>query len=282
MDKNYLDRINLRKHILKQQPDECAVANAAAQPAINELYTWLMGTYLPQRFPTMFELLPSKDGKPQQLSNLVTGDVHPVLPPSSGPTSTEALRIIGETVEEDFMILMPSSDGRGYSLQGIVACFPSSWSPKEKFGMTLREIHVPVPKYKEKLEMSLERFLGRVEPGTYVRRANWTVTLDNALWSANSYENHAFDEVVKAVDTIDPEIACVRSERQTVHRLPQSGAICFCFKSFIYPLTDIKAEGWGEELSQAIDGLQKGSVPEIHHYKRAGVWGEAVKAYLRS
>ncbi len=50
----------------------------------------------------------------------------------------------------------------------------------------------------------------------------------------------------------------------------------------MYPLIDIKEEGLGEELAQAIDGLKEGSVPEMHFYKRGVIWGEAVKKFLRS
>lgn len=56
----------------------------------------------------------------------------------------------------------------------------------------------------------------------------------------------------------------------------------FNFKTYKYPITDIKDEGLGEELAQAIDGLKEGSVPQMHFYKRGVVWGEAVKKYLRS
>lgn len=55
----------------------------------------------------------------------------------------------------------------------------------------------------------------------------------------------------------------------------------FAFKTYLYPLSEIKAEGLGEDLAVAIDGLKGGSVPGIHRYKKAIVWGEAVKAYLR-
>lgn len=47
-------------------------------------------------------------------------------------------------------------------------------------------------------------------------------------------------------------------------------------------LRDVKLEGVGEELADAIDGLKSGSVPTMNVYKRAPVWGEAVKDYLRS
>jgi hypothetical protein len=67
-----------------------------------------------------------------------------------------------------------------------------------------------------------------------------------------------------------------------LHRLPKTKALVFSFKTYLYPLRDIKEERLGEDLAQAIDGLKEGSVPEMHFYKRGVVWGEAVKAYLRS
>jgi Protein of unknown function (DUF3445) len=74
----------------------------------------------------------------------------------------------------------------------------------------------------------------------------------------------------------------VRCERQTLHRLPKSRALVFAFKTYMYPISEIKEEGLGEELAEAIDGLKDGSVPEMHFYKRGVEWGNAVKEYLRS
>lgn len=54
----------------------------------------------------------------------------------------------------------------------------------------------------------------------------------------------------------------------------------FAFKTYLTPLAEVKAEGRGAELAAAIDGLKRGTVPGVHHYKKAVVWGEAVKAYL--
>jgi len=74
----------------------------------------------------------------------------------------------------------------------------------------------------------------------------------------------------------------LRCERQTLHRLPKSKALVFGFHTYTYPISQIKEEGLGEELATAIDGLRDGSTPAIHEYKRGPVWGDAVKAYLRS
>lgn len=70
-------------------------------------------------------------------------------------------------------------------------------------------------------------------------------------------------------------------ERQILHRLPQTRALAFSFKTLLYTLPEIKDEGLGEALAEAIDGLRDGSAPGFHLYKRAAVWGESVKAYLR-
>lgn len=67
-----------------------------------------------------------------------------------------------------------------------------------------------------------------------------------------------------------------------VHRLPQSGAIIFSVKQYIYSIHSIKEEGSGPALAEAIDGLTTGNVPKIYFYKRAAEWGDSVKAFLLS
>lgn len=72
----------------------------------------------------------------------------------------------------------------------------------------------------------------------------------------------------------------MRCERQVVNRLPRSGAIVFTFKTYLYPLSDIKAEGSGPALADAIDGLS--NVDGMPRYRGSLSWGAAVKHYLRS
>jgi hypothetical protein len=76
----------------------------------------------------------------------------------------------------------------------------------------------------------------------------------------------------------------LRVEDQTLFRLPDTRALVFAFKTYLYSLEDVKQEEDGkvaEELAQAIEGLRKGSVPEMWHYKRGVVWGARVCKYLR-
>ncbi|KAJ5110949.1 hypothetical protein N7532_001484 [Penicillium argentinense] len=45
---------------------------------------------------------------------------------------------------------------------------------------------------------------------------------------------------------------------------------------------NIKAEGTGPDLADAIEGLQKGNAPGMFKYKSAIRWGKSVAGYLRS
>jgi hypothetical protein len=74
----------------------------------------------------------------------------------------------------------------------------------------------------------------------------------------------------------------LRCERQYFHRLPSSKAIVFAFHTYRYPIQDIKDEGSGEDLAQAIDGLENGSIREMFIYKNGDKWADAVRDFLRS
>lgn len=155
----------------------------------------------------------------------------------------------------------------------------------------------------------MDRFFAKMECGRAVRRANWSVTTNDQLYSQGG--NHMYaggadheEKESPPVDgnakTLDPNTAdldavieaqkrdvhipdCrLRCERQTLHRLPKSRALVFMFKTYQYRLEDVKADGDGEALAEAISGLTTGNVPEMAFYKRQVVWGDKVVEYLRS
>jgi len=49
----------------------------------------------------------------------------------------------------------------------------------------------------------------------------------------------------------------------------------------MYPIQQLRDEGNGEVLAEAIDGLGLGSVPDMTVYKKQDVWGGKIKAFLR-
>lgn len=169
MDKNYLERITLRKKIMAEYEETVLGAEECVKAAVDELYIWLAGTYLPTRFPTMFQLLPATSDEPGYLHSLVTDEQLSLLPPDD-PKDT--LRLIGGLVEDDLFFLMPSDDGDSVTLKGFVTCFPNGFNTAKKLNLKLRDIHTPVPQYKEKLEKSMDRFFDKLKVGKFIKRAN--------------------------------------------------------------------------------------------------------------
>jgi hypothetical protein len=312
MDKNYRDRVAYRREIISKHGTHVVAVNDdyIIRPAVVEHYEFLMGTYLPLRFPKMFKLHETdyEMGKTFMLENLVTGAIFPATVSPSTPT-TRLLETLGRTIDEDFLFLhsdkdeetttdshkaQPSEketgedpkDDERYILQAYVVCCPAGFDPAEKLGKRLAAIHTPVPGYQAKIEGSMDRFFSRLEVGKYVKRVNWSVTTHGELYAAGKGTNHAHEgDVVQEMrdDELDVDKTFMRCERQTLHRLPKSKGLVFAFRTYLYPIKEIKEEdGMGEELATAIDGLKEGSVPGMHFYKRGAVWGEAVKRYLRS
>ena len=163
IDKTYLSRLALRKQIMHDQRPIVLQADPSIKPAVEEFYIWLVSKYLPTRFPTIFSLGTTT------LLNHATSESIPLTPPSD---PTNALEILGGNIDDDFLLLLPSEDGDGYVLKGFVTCFPSGFNTKEKFGLKLRDIHKPVPGYKEKIEKSMDRFFDKIEVGKVVLRTN--------------------------------------------------------------------------------------------------------------
>ncbi|KIW08122.1 uncharacterized protein PV09_01057 [Verruconis gallopava] len=307
MDKTYMDKVMLRRQILKSETRTATQANPVASNAVHELYEWMFGVYLPQRYPTMFSRLDEKG----VLHNIALNEYIPLTPPLD---PVECLTILGSHVDTDFLLLLPVADPKArptralptpnpafpYHLHAYVVCFPSGFDMKQKFGLPLAAIHRPVPGYAQKLEKSMDRFFTTLPFGKVVKRANWAIQQGPALFKPSG--NHLattlkpetmappkhepteqeLKEWAEDAEKVVPEECMLRSERQTLHRLERSGALVFAFKTYLYPLPEVKAAGLGEDLADSAEGLWKGSVPAMAVYKRGVVWARKVVEYLRA
>jgi hypothetical protein len=276
MDRNYLDRITYRRELIEKYPSTVVGHLPGCEDAIRELYTLLIPTLLPTQYPTMFEK--SEKG----VKNLVTGDL---LPAECPEKPFDALATIGRNTDEDFLILQPSTDGDSYTLFAFSTCFPSGFDTSKKMGLKLRDIHTPVPRYKEKLQASMDRYFSNLPVGKIARRANWSVMTNPELFTA--FKQTHFHDGAEYTDTTPEEVfnpgrTFQRTESQTLFRLPGTKALVFVIKTYMYPIQDVRDEGFGEALAEAIGGLKEGNVPEMYFYKRAVNWGEDVQRFLRA
>ena len=74
-------------------------------------------------------------------------------------------------MEEDFYFMVPDAQDE-FVLQGFVACFPQGFIPLARVGMSVSEIHKPVPGYEGRLKKGVNRCFERLERGQSVGRVN--------------------------------------------------------------------------------------------------------------
>ncbi|OLN87415.1 hypothetical protein CCHL11_09569 [Colletotrichum chlorophyti] len=271
MDNNYLDRITKRRQVLEQHMSVVVGAIPDGIPAVNEMWTYLLSNYLPTRYPTMFSISEDK----LTLHNHVTDTSLPLTPPED---PVAALKAVGETVEDDMFLLVETPEG--HRAVAFVCCHPAGFDPSDKLGKLMKDIHTPVPSY-EKIGASIERFFSRLQAGKSFKRMNWSVSTHENLFSPSGL--HVYDgDKIDEDEIVDISKCRLRQELQTMTRLPQTGAILFSFKTYLTPVEEIKKEGLGPEVADAIEGLKSGNAPGMYMYKGATRWGKSVCEYLRS
>ena len=130
---------------------------------------------------------------------------------------------LGRSVQEDFCLLERGE--HEWVLKAAVLCFPSRWKLAAKIGRPLTQVHGPTPRYQELLAQRVTTAFDRLEDRTILRR-NWFVHPDPALFQPNRPAGG--DRVISAKHCGDE--LWVRSERQTLRRLPDTGWVVFTIR----------------------------------------------------
>ena len=137
--------------------------------------------------------------------------------------------------EPDFLLLKADAAGEVRLLGGAV-CFPSSWSPAEKLGCTIDEIHSPVPTVNAELGARIRTFLTRLPPGSVFERENWGLA---AVPELNMHPHRGLPRLT--ADTPLEQVT-LRLEEQAFCALPQSGGVLFLIRLTVHPLVALLAE----------------------------------------
>lgn len=156
---------------------------------------------------------------------------HPATAPPPDP-GRHPLDAAGRLVPEDLCVL-EERDGRAV-LTAASVCFPSHWRIGEKLGRSVAAIHAPVHHYAAELETKVDTFLRRLTPERPVVRRNVSVHDHADLFRPEPPET--YDGFLGAVDDL-----WLRSERQTLLRLPATGAILFTIKTQQCPVPALAA-----------------------------------------
>lgn len=134
------------------------------------------------------------------------------------------------SVQEDLVILQRSASS--WVVTAGAVCFPTYWSIRDKVGMPLADVHAPVAHYERELSKRVDRFHDRLAADRPAWRRNWFVVPTNEMHLAPAAHPEQFE--ARIADDGSP--MWIRSERQTLRRLPRTGAIVFTIRVQHAPL----------------------------------------------
>lgn len=136
----------------------------------------------------------------------------------------DPLGTLGLLVQEDLCILEKPAGAAEHVLTGAVLCFPSAWTLAQKIGYPLMRIHAPVEEYDEGIGRRVQRLFDGVQVGRPLWRFNWLPTDDTALFRPKL----EYADKIRAAG-----MAYLRSERQTILRLPRTRAVVFGIHTYM-------------------------------------------------
>lgn len=198
---------------------------------------------------------------------VMAGPVTDALPPGGGWTALERAAAV---VPDDLCLLLDR--GGHWRLDSGVVCFPSMWRLADKIGRPLAEVHEPVPGYAEELAERVDRLITRLRPERPVWRRNWFVHHDPRL---HQPEPAPAPEPVPA----PPDGLWLRSERQTLRQLPETGAVLFTIRTQQVPLRVVAER---PDVAGAMASVVEAWPDRLARYRGATHWRAPVVAWLRS
>ena len=126
---------------------------------------------------------------------------------------------LGRLVQEDFLI--HELQGDAHVLVAAILCFPASWTLAEKFGKSIKDIHAPVDEFDARIETAVERMFTTIRPEQPMKRHN-----------ALRYSDPELFHPKRGSDTNRERGRFIRSERQTLVRLPKTRSVVFSVHTY--------------------------------------------------
>lgn len=265
LDERYDAEVALRRELLDQRRDEVFQACPEAQPASVEVLEQVLA-FLKEQQPERFQQL---QGDPHLMRER--------LPSETTAAEPHPLELAGRLVQEDLCVMQAApeeaEDAGEYRLTAAALCFPTRWNLREKIGHPMSEIHDPVPGYREQINAPVNQFMRRLTPEKSMWRVNWSLNEDPTLFQPGGHG------ATEAAPHLTPENAgaevFLRIERQTLRRLPRTGAILFTIRILQCPLEELNASE-AHQLAQTLRHWPE----DLRTYKSFAVYGPAVLSYL--
>ncbi|KAL7274876.1 hypothetical protein RUND412_002209 [Rhizina undulata] len=231
LENTYVSRIAQRKSLYAKHGKAVLDYLPGSEAACKELMEMAL-QFLAARYPQYFSLTSS----PNSDSLAPDTFVNKILDETFNLKAMHPLVVILENVPEDFGITLRDEKTGFYEFRAGVICSSIGWNVGTKIGLNLREIHKPIPDYKEKMQFSMDRYFSKMPTSKPIQRGSWGIEVGQPLFMppGDPHEKlRAFQDPELKIDDIN-----LRVDWQTLRRLPLSSAIVFNFKALFTPLRE--------------------------------------------
>lgn len=228
IDKGYASKVRQRQDLFKQYGNKVLDFLPGSELACKELMEMCLQFYC-ARYPAYFWLSPNK----MKFHNSL-------LETDSDIKSVHPLRVLLDNVPEDFAVMLRNENDGAYYFRAGVICSSLGWNVGTKLGLQLKEIHSPIPDYKEKMSFSMDRYFSKMSTDAPIQRGSWGLEVGTPLFMPPGHPHEQLREVQAPDLTI--EECNLRVDWQTLRRLPLSGGIIFNFKALFTPVQEFRNE----------------------------------------
>jgi hypothetical protein len=219
-----------------------------SRPAQAELLS-MLENYLPERFPHLWRK------RDNGLLVVPTGE----MVERAGIPLLQAAKL----VQDDLLIL--SRAEAGWRLVAASLSFPSSWLLADKIGKVLDAIHDPVPGFGPETRPAqlMARMFDALRPEAPMIRWNWSLYGDSRLFhpDVSGPDKPRFGTGERA----DP--VHLRIERQTLRKLPETGAVAFTIRISLVDLDKLAILPDAKILAGQLHAQLLALTPEQLDYK---------------
>ncbi|KAF2678188.1 hypothetical protein K458DRAFT_436089 [Lentithecium fluviatile CBS 122367] len=228
LESTYEERIKQRQELFTKHGKSVLEALPGSEFACKELMEMSL-QFLCARYPQYFRL---------DKENMVF--YNGILNTESKLKTAHPLHVLLNNVPEDFAIMLRDPEKGYYFFRAGVICSALGWNVGSKIGMSLPEIHSPIPDYKEKMQFSMDRYFTKKPTDKAIQRGSWGLEVGQPLYMPPGDPHEKYREVQMA--DLDISRCHLRVDWQTLRRLPLSGAIVFNFKALFTPVADFRDE----------------------------------------
>ncbi|KAJ6606544.1 hypothetical protein DFH09DRAFT_1120536 [Mycena vulgaris] len=251
LESTYRTRIHQRMQLYAEHGKKIVDYLPGSEDACRELMEMVI-QFVCARYPRQFELNPSGVF------------YNKILDVSSDTKTVHPLLVLLQHIPEDFLITLEDKKTGLYAFRAGVSCSAVGWNVSTKIGLHLHEIHEPVPDYKEKMQLSMNRYFSKMPTNKPIQRGSWGLEVGQPLFAQEDDPEYKLSRETRASPELNISDIHLRVDWQTLRRLPRSRGIVFNFKALFTPIQEFRDEPYIPKLLLKI--LRDGK-PSFMQYK---------------